>query len=52
MCDVAAGERVEVAAGPGNFLKVLELQIAGKKPMTASEFYRGYVFSGVSFGGG
>ncbi|HXD85781.1 MAG TPA: methionyl-tRNA formyltransferase [Urbifossiella sp.] len=52
MCDVAAEERVEVAAGPGNFLKVMELQIAGKKPMTAGEFHRGYVFSGVSFGGG
>lgn len=50
MCDVAATDRVEVAAGPGSFVDVLELQIAGKKPMTASDFYNGYVFADVSFG--
>ncbi|MBY0457769.1 MAG: methionyl-tRNA formyltransferase [Gemmataceae bacterium] len=51
MCDMAARGRVEVAAAQGGpFLYALELQIAGKKRMTAAEFNRGYVFSGHRFG--
>ncbi|HSQ54593.1 MAG TPA: methionyl-tRNA formyltransferase [Gemmata sp.] len=50
MCDVAARDRVQVAAGPGPFLEVQELQIAGKKRMTAAEFSHGYGFSGDRVG--
>ena len=50
MADVPAGERVQVAAAPGVFVDVLELQIAGKKRMSAAEFNRGYVMYDVRFG--
>jgi methionyl-tRNA formyltransferase len=51
MCEIPARERVEVAAAQGGpFINVLELQIAGKKRMSAAEFNRGYVMSGVRFG--
>lgn len=50
MCDMAARDRLQVAAAPGQFLEVLEVQIAGKKRMSAAEFNRGYVMSGHRFG--
>ena len=50
MCDMPARGRLQVAAASGLFVEVLELQIAGKKRMTAAEFSNGYGFCDERFG--
>ncbi|MDP8215425.1 MAG: methionyl-tRNA formyltransferase [Candidatus Euphemobacter frigidus] len=47
----AEGDILSIAAGEGS-LRILELQIEGKRPVTAGEFLRGYRISpGVILGG-
>ena len=50
LVDADADNRVQIVAGGGSVVEVLELQPAGKKRMSAAEFSRGHGMSGDRFG--